>query len=161
MRCAEISSRSTIAYMACVIAIATIVLVWTLEYIATCHTCLVCQQTSSITLTVASYNFNVSSYNCKWKCFAAWWSPETHQVNFRKTLRSCQIPPIYNSDPQSYFIQHRRINFPKLWVNLWNLGNFAPRENNPLYGSYIHSTILLLAIVQHSVHLNRAGCLHS
>ena len=33
--------------------------------------------------------------------------------------------------------QHPRITYPKLWVHLGNSGQFAPREDNPLYGRYV------------------------
>ena len=46
------------------------------------------------------------------------------------------LPTTHN---QLNFTQHPKINLPKLWlawVHSGNSGKFAPRESNPLYGSY-------------------------
>ena len=45
-----------------------------------------------------------------------------------------------NGNPQSNFIQHSRIKFPKLWAHSGNLEKLAPRENNSLYGTYCYIT---------------------
>ena len=58
------------------------------------------------------------------------------QVHIKEILWAHQIP--------STFIKlytASQNDFLELWVHLENSGKFAPKENNPLYGIYVHTYI--------------------
>ena len=67
--------------------------------------------------THGSYNFSVSSCSCRQKCFLLNGALRSTILALEKHYICAKFHQCHNSNPQSNFIQHSKINFPELYAH--------------------------------------------